>query len=60
MQLRDLPYYHHFSQRELERRKIGHKIDTDGETQPHITLKGTNEILEKKLGKYLKRKDNGT
>lgn len=62
MQLRDLPYYHHFSRAEQERMKAKRKDDflDDDDDRPHITIKGDNEILRKKFGKFIKKQNGGT
>lgn len=57
MQLRDLPYYHHFSDKEKKaRQSMGMETPLAPGEKPHIILKGNNEILRKKFGKYIKKK----
>jgi hypothetical protein len=57
MQMRDMPYYHHFSSRE-QKGKAREPWDRDGE--PHITFNGDEEIIKRKFSKFLKKKDGGT
>jgi hypothetical protein len=57
MQMRDMPYYHHFSGKE---RKGGRQETWHEDGEPHITFKGDEEVLKRKFGKYIKKQKNGS
>jgi hypothetical protein len=54
MQLRDMPYYHHFSKVEQHRSKRMPQNDQPVENVK--VVQGTEEHIRKKLGKFIKPK----